>query len=304
MHKLVPAGRPTPTVIGIGLGLTVGLGLVAAGCSRDTAATTTSRAPVVTPVAPSVLSVSAGRFVDDVAVGGRTLLVSPPPRKAAPAFDLQDATASFDADRAFEGTYEFAVVGLGVATIDTTTTVPSATTTPGAPATTTTTPLLPVYDERLAWIGIAVAERATCSGGTPETVALVMDADTGSDAEQVTSGGCSASSPADAPTVSLPDRLVSVPWSPVGPASTAITAEIPRCDTYVGWTNVFEGAAALIQVQASGPYDCAVSGVRPLVVGLVVPLGTPADGGLHAPGGPVDNLDVLPSSVPATSASG
>ena len=45
--------------------------------------------------------------------------------------------------------------------------------------------------------------------------------------------------------VSRPTELVSVPWQPVGPASTAVRVTMPACGTYFGWTDVTgPGAAA------------------------------------------------------------
>ena len=65
-------------------------------------------------------------------------------------------------------------------------------------------------------------------------MALVIDADTGLDVTQIeVAGGCNGASP---PAISKPFELESVPWSIVGPQSTAITATIPRCGLYVGWT--------------------------------------------------------------------
>ena len=179
----------------------------------------------------------------------------------------------------------------------TTTTAPRASTTTTAPPPTTTTvppPTTPVYEKRLAWVGIAVGQKPSCAGGVPSVMALVIDAYTGLDVTQMeVTGGCSG---AATPAFSKPFELESVPWSIVGPGSTAITAVIPRCGLYVGWTQVTVKTVLAIQVQAAVPYDpsCAQTGVRSRVIDLVVPLGSNANSVAHAPGGPIDQLDVLP----------
>jgi hypothetical protein len=140
-------------------------------------------------------------------------------------------------------------------------------------------------------VGIAVGQSPECAGGTPATVALVINADTGQDVVAVTAGGCDSPSPV---VTTHPFELESVPWSAVGPSSTAINVEIPACGAYVGWTELTIGSSTDTQVEAVVPYDpqCANPVTVQKVVNLVVPLG----GGQsvpHAPTGPVDNLEVL-----------
>ena len=150
-----------------------------------------------------------------------------------------------------------------------------------------------LYENTLAWVGIAVGQKPLCAGGTATTVAVVINADTGHDVIAVSAGGCDTT---PSPVVSVhPVELVSVPWSPVGPLSTAIVAQIPGCGFYVGWTELAVGRATDTQVEAAVPYDpkCADVAPVPKIVNLVVPLGTGQSGIPHAPLGPVDNLEVL-----------
>jgi hypothetical protein len=335
----------------------------AAGCSHSTAvkSTTTTRPRPGTPtnpVPPSVYSVGAERFLESIDVGGTVLLVSPPPKDAAPSVTAVQAASMFDAYEAFNGIYKFELLGLGVATLDqtpshpsqatsylvptattakstttttrvvpTTTTVPhpttttttappptttttippttttappiSTTTTIGLPTTTTTTaptttttaPPPKLYDQTLAWVGIAVGQSPACAGGTPATVAIVINAYTGQDVVAVAAGGCETPAPVVA---THPVELESVPWSAVGPTSTAIAVDVPACGSYVGWTEITIGSATATQVEAAVPYSPQCADLAPVqkIVNLVVPLG----GGQsvpHAPTGPVDNLQVL-----------
>ncbi len=176
----------------------------------------------------------------------------------------------------------------------TTTTAPSSTTTPStAPTTTTTAPPPQLYDKTLAWVGIAVAQNPGCTEGSPATVAVVINADTGRNVVAVETGSCGATAPV---VTTDPVELESVPWSPVGATSTAIVVNVPACGSYVGWTELTVGNKVETQVEASVPYDpqCPALGVGATqkVVDLVVPLG----GGPsvpHAATGPVDNLEVL-----------
>jgi hypothetical protein len=304
------------------------------------------------PVAPTTASVESGRYVQSVELAGKTLEVTPPPKSAYPSVTLAEATALFDADYAFSGTYGFDVIGLGSATIDepltqsaltsakstttttkpatttttraatTTTTAPpptttttaapaptttaapaaSTTTTTAAPAPTTTTttappaPVLPSYNHRLAWVGIAVGQAPACAGGTPAIVAMVIDAYSGHDVLEVTDGGCGSAGP----SVSRPDELESVPWTLVGPTSTAVDVTIPACGYYVGWTELTVKSNTYVQVQAVAPYDppCSATTTAAKVVNLVVPLGSTSSSVPHAPIGPVDNLDVPPGARP------
>jgi hypothetical protein len=150
---------------------------------------------------------------------------------------------------------------------------------------------VPGYDQTLAWVGIAVSETATCSDGTPATVALLIDATTGQDVMADSSNGC----PGSVGTFSHPDELESVPWTVVGPSSTAVTVTIPACGSYVGWTTIMNRSGTPIQVQAKVPYDpkCTTPATAP-VIDLVVPLGSTNTTVPHAPIGRIDNLDVLP----------
>ncbi len=171
-----------------------------------------------------------------------------------------------------------------------TTTTPLQTTTT-APTTTTTMPAPRLYDGTLAWVGIAVGQNPGCPGKTPATVAIVINAETGQDVVAVATGGCDTTPPV---ITVHPIELESVPWSPVGNASTAIVAQVPGCGTYVGWTELTVGGSTDTQVEAAVPYNprCANPGPVQKIVNLVVPMG----GGQsvpHAPLGPVDNLDVL-----------
>jgi hypothetical protein len=151
---------------------------------------------------------------------------------------------------------------------------------------------LPAYNDRLAWVGIAVAQEATCAGGSPATVALVIDAYTGHDVLAVTDNGCASSTP----KISRPYELESVPWTIVGPSSTAVTATIPACGSYFGWTEILDKSSTDVQVQASAPYDpqCSTATTRTQVINLVVPLGSTNTGVPHARIGRIDNLEVLP----------
>jgi hypothetical protein len=122
-------------------------------------------------------------------------------------------------------------------------------------------------------------------------VAVVVDAETGHDVLSVTAAGCGS-----APVVSRPEELESVPWTIVGPSSTAISARIPACGKYVGWTELATTPGMPVEVQAAVPYDpqCASTSVTAVVINLVVPLGSTNSSVAHARIGPVDNLDVLP----------
>ncbi len=175
----------------------------------------------------------------------------------------------------------------------TTTAPPTTTTVPPPPPTTTTTPPPRLYEHTLAWVGIAIGQQPTCAGGTPATVAFVIDANTGHDVVTVSTGGCGA---ALAPVVNVhPFELESVPWSVVGPSSTAIVAQIPRCGSYVGWTELTAKSGTETQVDAVVPYDPKCPDLAPVAktVDLVVPLGSGPKTVAHAPLGPVDNLKVL-----------
>ncbi len=201
-------------------------------------------------------------------------------------------------------------------TTSTTTTTASNTTTStgagsapgstGAPGPTSTVapaaPALPRYDNRLAWVGIAWGADCPAPTGTARLatryVAVILDADTGRSVLAYTSRsatGCSG--PVQAPSIVRPDELVSVPWQPVGPTSTAVRVTMPACSTYFGWTEVpGAGAAASVQVVARKPFDpdCGSDTTSVLVVDDVVPLGSAQTQVSHAVLGPVDALRTLP----------
>jgi hypothetical protein len=176
----------------------------------------------------------------------------------------------------------------------TTPTEASSTTTPTtAPTTTTTAPPPQLYDKTLAWVGIAVAQNPGCAKGSPATVAVVIDADTGRNVVAVETGSCGATSPV---VTTDPVELESVPWSPVGAASTAIVVNVPACGSYVGWTELTIGNNVETQVEAAVPYEPQCPGLGLGATQKVVDLVVPLDGGQsvpHAPTGPVDNLEVL-----------
>jgi hypothetical protein len=96
------------------------------------------------------------------------------------------------------------------------------------------------------------------------------------------------------PAVSRAAELVSVPWQPVGPGSTAVQVSLPACGTFFGWTALEPTAA--IEVVASVPYDpdCGnPAGTQ--TVDDVVPLGRAQAGVIHAPLGLVDAEQSLPT---------
>ncbi len=173
-----------------------------------------------------------------------------------------------------------------------TTAAPSTSTT--IPQTTTTAPPPPpLYEQTLAWVGIAVGQNLSCAGGSPSTVAIVINADTGQNVVAVAAGGCD---PPPSPIVTVhPVELESVPWSLVGPASTAIVVQVPGCGSYVGWTELSIGSVTATQVEAAVPYNPQCANLAPTtkIVNLVVPLGSGPSTVPHAPVGPVDNLEVL-----------
>lgn len=201
-------------------------------------------------------------------------------------------------------------------TVSTTTTTPGATTTnagTGTPAggtttssaTTPTTPPttapLPDYDNRPAWVGIAWGADCPAPAGRPRLatryVVVVIDADTGGSVIDYTSrSSLACSGPVLAPSISRPSELVSVPWQPVGPTSTAVRVTMPACSTYFGWTEVPGLSASSIQVVVQKPFDpeCGSKATSVEVVDDVIPLGTAQSQVPHAALGPVDGLRTLP----------
>jgi hypothetical protein len=128
-------------------------------------------------------------------------------------------------------------------------------------------------------------------------VAVLFDAQTGRDALAYRSAASSCGGPPATARVSRPTELVSVPWHPVGPASTAVQATFPPCATYAGWTRISgPGAvAAAVQVVALVPFDarCGTTSTRADIVDNVVPLGSAQGQLAHAAVGPVDALRTL-----------
>jgi len=172
--------------------------LVCAGGLAACGVTPTAQA--VPPQAPSTTSVVRSRFAVSIDLDRKGLLVTPPPKRAAPTVTESDAEAMFEATDAVKGPYAFAIFGLGVVTVaarvenpTTTTTSPpppstgprrrcpdhrptssnnhgdhndghraSATTAPSSPAPSP----LPIYRRRLAWVGIVWGATQTCPGST------------------------------------------------------------------------------------------------------------------------------------------
>ncbi len=93
-----------------------------------------------------------------------------------------------------------------------------------------------------------------------------------------------------------PAELVSVPWQPAGPTSTAVRVTMPACSTYFGWTEVPGQGAASVQVVVRRPFDPDCGSTTPTIqtVDDVVPLGNGQAQVPHAPLGPVDGLRTLP----------
>ncbi len=288
------------------------------------------------PEAPSVTVVVGARFAAPVDLDHGGLLVTPPPAGAATSVSEREAEAMFDATDAVKGPYEFAILGLGLVTVasgvenpppTTTTTIsppsstvpptsttsttvastaapPPSTTTPPLPTTTTT---LPPYHGRLAWVGIAWGPTGACPGSTTtqpaETagyVAIVIDARTAGRVIAYRSGGSTpCTGAARVPSVTEPDELESVPWQTVGPASTAVQIEIPPCGHYYGWTQVPRtGGGVADQIVVAVPFDptCGSTVPQGQTVDQVVPLGPGQALVAHAPVGPVQALQALPSA--------
>ena len=192
-----------------------------------------------------------------------------------------------------------------------TTTSLSTTTSPpasSAPGTTSTSgpPAASIarYDGRLAWVGIVWGPRCGASPATTTTaarhatgayVAVIVDANTGRDVVAYTSAGVEGcGGDEQGPHAEAPDELVSVPWSVVGPSSTAVTVSVPPCGSYYGWTEVPTSATTSLQVVARRPYSgCPSTAATTQTVDSVVPLGGAQSQVLHAPLGPVAGLHTL-----------
>jgi len=311
------------------------------------------------PHLPALSSVVGGRFVARVELDNGDLVVAPA-GKVKPRVSAETAQALFSAADVVDGAYQFAILGLGDATVSpevsaatatttgpgATTTVPGAggaatsttgpttttthatttttmnttptpgatttsagagtavagTTTSSAPPLTTPTAALPRYDNRLAWVGIAWDADCPALAGRPRPatryVAVVIDADTGGSVIDYTSRSALAcTGPVLGASVNRPSELVSVPWQPVGPTSTAVRVTMPACSTYFGWTEVPNPSASSVQVVVRKPFDpdCGSKTTSVQVVDDVVPLGTAQSQVPHAPVGPVDGLRTLPA---------
>jgi hypothetical protein len=159
-------------------------------------------------------------------------------------------------------------------------------------------------------VGITWGGERACTGtAAPEAklqtntteVAVLIDATTGHDVIAYTSGAdASCTGSASAPTVVRPNEVVSIPWEPIGQASTAVHVTVPPCGRYDGWTQVVDpGDRLAVEVLASVPFDplCAVSSARVEDVDDVVPLGSAQQQVQHAALGPVDELRVLPGGA-------
>jgi hypothetical protein len=153
----------------------------------------------------------------------------------------------------------------------------------------------------LAWVGIAWGADCPERAGAPRLatryVAVVIDADTGrSVIAYMSRSSVACSGPVLPASVSRPNELVSVPWQPQGPTSTAVRVTLPACATYFGWTEVPSPSAASVQVVASKPFDpdCGSTATTVQTVDNVVPLGAAQSKVPHAALGPVDGLRTLP----------
>jgi hypothetical protein len=195
-------------------------------------------------------------------------------------------------------------------TSDATTTSPPTTATPpttavgvGAPP----SPALPTYHRRLAWVGIVWGPPGACTGSTTTTaasaaatsyIAVVIDARTGHRVLAYRSGGSACPGTSAVPAVIEPNELMSVPWQAVGPTSTAVQIDIPPCGHYYGWTQVPEaGGGAAAQVVVAVPFDptCGATASQSQAIDQVVPLGSAQGQVGHAPVGPVEALQALPT---------
>lgn len=272
-----------------------------------------------------------GHFVLRVELDRGDLVIVPSGR-LKPRISAKTAEALFAATDVVDGSYRFAVLGLGLATVSgdvasaptpstgpstttsttqlpTTTTASTTTATSPSGSTTTSTtliappatPTLPHYDHRLAWVGIAWdANCPGASGGShlaTRYVVVIFDAQTGGSVIAYTSRSTVAcSGPVLPPTISRPSELVSVPWQPIAPSRTAVRVTMPACSTYFGWTEVPGPSASSIQVVASKPFDpeCGSRADNVQDIDNVVPLGTAQTQVLHAALGPVDGLQTLP----------
>jgi hypothetical protein len=99
--------------------------------------------------------------------------------------------------------------------------------------------------------------------------------------------------------VTEPNELVSVPWSVVGPSSTAVQIHVPPCGRYYGWTQIqVAGGGVADQVVVADPFDpgCGATAAVSQAIDQVVPLGSGQNQVGHAAVGPVEALQTLPDS--------
>jgi hypothetical protein len=269
---------------------------------------------------PTPAAVDHGRFVAPVGLDDGRLTVDPPGTVTA-RISMRTAETMFAAADAVQGDYKFAILGLGVVSISsvsvtsstpeqstatsTATSAPTSTTmsasTSAPTPTPTSTPTLPSYSGRLAWVGIAWGLDCPAHVGdtTTRDVAVIFDAQSGRDVITYASRGAAVcGGPRLPPTVSRPDELVSIPWHPVGPASTAVSVTVPACGSFYGWTDQPGTGAAAVEVVARRPYDASCPSAVPQMqtVDDVVPLGNAQNQVPHAALGPVDGLRSLPAS--------
>jgi hypothetical protein len=250
---------------------------------------------------PTPTSVEHGRFVTPVDLDDGGLRIEPPGAATA-RITMKTAAAMFGATDAVQGDYRFAILGLGVTSISprrSTTTTAGQTTTTGQATTSSTSPL-PTYNGRLAWVGIAwgLDCPARTSDAPTRDVAVIFDAQSGRDVIAYTSRGvASCGGPQLPPTLSRPQELVSIPWTAVGPTSTAVNVTIPACGSYYGWTEQPGPGTAALEVVARWPYDsrCPSGVAQTQTVDDVVPLGDAQNQVPHAPLGPVAGLRSLPA---------
>src|ERR1700688_2720276 len=281
---------------------------------------------------PSLSSVAKGRFVCIVDLDNGGWQVDPAGKTTA-RISVATATAMFNAADVVDGPYRFSVIGLGVVTLSpsvsaattsapatsgagteqsttsvagsSTTTTTGSPSTPGSASTTVATPRttapLPRYDNRLAWVGIAwgvdCPTGAVGSRASMRYTAVVFDAETGrSVLAYISRGASTCHGPIRSPSIVRPAELVSVPWQPVGPTSTAVRVTMPACSTYFGWTTIPGPATASVQVVARSPFDpeCGSQAALTQVVDDVIPLGNTQTQVPHAEVGPIDGLRTLP----------
>ena len=282
---------------------------------------------------PALTSVASGRYVAPIDLDDGDLMVDPPGAARAHV-PRSVAEAMFRASSVVDGTYRFSIIGLGVATLaptvasvgsptSSTPSVAPPSNTAGAAATggtsaVTATSLSGVapptgaaatYNDRLAWVGIAWGSVQSCPSAPANSStatthatryeAVLFDAQTGGSALAFTSGGVAPCGGRTEPaTVSQPVELVSVPWQAVSPRSTAVSATIPPCAQYFGWTQVAAVGAGTVQVVASAPFgaECGTTTSSTRVVDDVIPLGSAQAQVGHAALGPVAAMHSLTAS--------